>query len=298
MTVLATRPTVEVRSLTKVADTDAHEGPVYHPMEHALYFTTSRPDVAIRRLLLDGTGRIQSIRSETATANGMALDAAGRLIVCEQGTRWDPAAISRVDPHSGRRVTLLESWLGQPLNSPNDVVVRRDGTIWFSDPSYGHLQGFRPAPRAGDQVYRFDPATGAVAVVADRFDKPNGLVFSPREDVLYVADSGAPRHVKAFDVIEGRRLANERVLARIGRGEPDGLKVDAEGRVYVSCADGVAIFAPDGALVGEIDLPGAVNFAFGGPRRDVLYVTADDAIWAAQLTTTGPPGHKGGPQWT
>jgi gluconolactonase len=297
MTSLAARPAVEVLSLTKLAETDAHEGPVYHPMAHALYFTTSRPDVAIRRLLLDGTGRLETIRSKTATANGMALDAAGRLIVCEQGTLWEPAAITRVDPYSGRRAVLLDAWLGQPLNSPNDVVVRRDGTIWFTDPSYGHLQGFRPPPRTGDQLYRLDPATGAVAVVADGFDKPNGLVFSPREDVLYVADSGAPRDVKAFDVVAGRRLENERVLAHIERGEPDGLKVDSHGRVYVSCADGVAIVAPDGAQVGEIALPGAVNFAFGGPRRDVLYVTADDAIWAAHLTTTGPAGHRGGPQW-
>jgi gluconolactonase len=266
-------------------------------MEHALYFTTSRPDVAIRRLLLDGTGRIQTVRAKTATANGMALDAAGRLIVCEQGTRWAAAAIARVDPYSGARVALVDAWLGLPLNSPNDVVVRRDGTIWFTDPSYGSLQGFRPPPETGDHVFRFDPASGALAVVADGFDKPNGLVFSPREDILYVADSGAPRHVKAFDVVAGRRLEHERVLARVERGEPDGLKVDADGRVYISCADGVAILDPAGEPVGEIPLAGAVNFAFGGPRRDVLYITADDAIWAAQLTTTGPAGHRGGPQW-
>jgi gluconolactonase len=297
MTALAARPAVRVRSLVPVAETDAHEGPVYHPGEHALYFTTSRPDVAIRRLLLDGTGRIQTVRDDAGTANGMALDAAGRLIVCEQGTPWRAAAIARVDPFSGARVPLVDAWLGLPLNSPNDVVVRRDGTVWFTDPSYGHLQGFRPPPLAGDHVYRFEPASGALSVVADRFDKPNGLVFSPRQDVLYVADSGAPRHVKAFDVVEGRRLESERVLAGIERGEPDGLKVDVEGRVYASCADGVAIFSPDGRPMGEIALPGAVNFTFGGPRRDVLYITADDAIWAAELTTTGPPGHKGGPQW-
>jgi gluconolactonase len=287
---IAQRP-LQLRSLVCVAETDAHEGPVYQAHEHALYFTTSRPDVAIRRLLLDGTGRIQTVREDDGTANGMALDAAGRLIVCEQGTRWRAAAIARVDPHSGAREALVDSWLGLPLNSPNDVVVRRDGTIWFTDPSYGHLQGFRPPPRTGEHVYRFDPVSGALAVVADGFDKPNGLVFSPRQDVLYIADSGAPRHVKAFDVVGGRRLEGERVLVQIERGEPDGLKVDIEGRVYASCADGVAIFSPDGGQVGEIALPGAVNFVFGGPGRDVLFITADDAVWAAELTTTGPPGH-------
>jgi gluconolactonase len=190
------------------------------------------------------------------------------------------------------------------LNSPNDVVVKSDGTIWFTDPSYGFLQGFRPDPQLGDFVYRFDPASGRVDVVADAFDKPNGLCFSPDESVLYVGDSGAnqqpgsfyvdrPHHVVAYDVVDGGRLAGERLFAVISPGFPDGIKVDSSGRVYVSCARGVQVFSPAGDLIGEIHLRGAVNFTFGGPGRDVLFITTDDSIWAAVLDATGPPPLKG-----
>jgi gluconolactonase len=172
--------------------------------------------------------------------------------------------------------------------------------VWFTDPAYGRLQGFRPPPALGDRVYRYDPATRDLAVVADGFDKPNGLVFSPDERTLYVGDSGAihgpddydparPRHVVAFDVAAGGRLSGRRVLGDPVPGFPDGMAVDTAGRVYVSCADGVRVLDPAGALVGEIAVPGgAVNFTFGGPQRDVLFITADDAIWAARLDATGP----------
>jgi gluconolactonase len=144
------------------------------------------------------------------------------------------------------------------LNSPNDVVVRSDGTIWFTDPSYGFLQGFRPEPEAGDYVYRYDPRTDELAPVADSFDKPNGLAFSPDERTLYVTDSGAnqetgsyyprrPHHIRAFDVIAGGQLAGERLLAVTTPGFPDGIKVDADGRVYASSFGGVQVFASHGS---------------------------------------------------
>jgi gluconolactonase len=285
---------VGVQKLTRVVETDAHEGPVYVPGEDALYFTTQRPDVAIRRLGLDGgrfplePSRITTVRAAANMANGMALDAEGRLVVCEQGTLWRPAAITRVDRATGRVATVVDEWLGLRLNSPNDVVVKRDGTIWFTDPSYGYLQRFRPAPQVGDHVYRYDPRSGGLSVVADGFDKPNGLAFSPREDVLYIGDNGNPHHIVAFDVVDGRRLARRRVLARSTPEHPDGLKVDADGRIYASAADGIRIFDPSGDQVGTIGVPGAVNFTFGGPDRTILFVTADDAIWAAVLDTAGP----------
>lgn len=285
---------VGVQQLTRVVETDAHEGPVYVAGEDALYFTTQRPEVAIKRLALDGgrfplePGRITTVRSPANVANGMALDADGRLVVCEQGTLWRPAAITRVDRATGSIETLVDEWLGLRLNSPNDVVVKRDGTIWFTDPSYGYLQGFRPAPQVGDHVYRYDPRSGALSVVADGFDKPNGLAFSPREDVLYVGDSGEPHHIVAFDVRHGRLLTRRRVLAGSTFEHPDGLKVDAGGRVYASAAEGIRIFDPSGDQVGTIGLPGAVNFTFGGPDGDVLFITADDTIWAAVLDTPGP----------
>ena len=174
---------------------------------------------------------------EANGANGMTADHDGRLVVCEQGSRWEPSRISRLDRGTGDRETVVEDWRGLPFNSPNDVVVASDGAIWFTDPSYGHLQGFRPQPAVGDFVYRHDPATGQTAVVADGFDKPNGIAFSPDERVLYVTDSGAnqepgqlPRHSPASHqgLRRARRPAPERRAAV--RGGDARVSRRAEGR--------------------------------------------------------------------
>jgi gluconolactonase len=282
---------VESAALIKAAEVDAHEGPVYVADENALYFTTLPRDhrVAIKRLSLS-TGAIDVVRGEANMANGMTLAPDGRLIVCEQGTHVTPARITAVDRSTGHAETLLEEPFGLPLSSPNDIVVKRDGTIWFTDPSYGFLQGFRPAPSHGDFVWRFDPASGRAAVVASDFDKPNGLAFSPDESVLYIGDSGAnheagsfdpqrPHHIRALDVA-GSGLVNDRLFAVTTPGFPDGIKVDAEGRLYASSFAGVQVFDPSGELLDQIDLPGAVNFAFGGPDLDTLLITTDTAVWA------------------
>jgi gluconolactonase len=279
-------------TLALVAETDAHEGPVYAADEGALYFTSLPVEgrSAIRRLDL-ATRAVTTLVNDANGANGMTLDREGRLVVCEQGSLETPARITRRDRATGAAETLVQSWHGRRLNSPNDVVVADDGAIWFTDPGYGHLQGFRPPPEVGDFVYRHDPATGELTVVADGFDKPNGLAFSPAGDVLYVTDSGAnqapgsfhpdrPHHVKAFDVIGGRRLAGERLFAVTAPGFPDGIKADDAGRVYVSAASGVLVYSPDGDRLGEIPVPGAVNFAWADARR--LYITTDTAVWAAE----------------
>ena len=322
-------------SLVRVIATDAHEGPVYAADEDALYFTTvprpgpAGPRVDIRRLALDGARfplgperraldgmgaplgpeRLSTVRADANAANGMTLGADGRLVVCEQGSRHTRAALTLVDRASGRAEVLVDGWHGEPLNSPNDVVGKSNGTVWFTDPSYGHLQGFRPAPRLPDRVYRYDPRDRDLAVVAEFFDKPNGLAFSPDERTLYVGDSGAlhapgdydpdrPRGITAIDVADGRRLAGALARDRVGTprafggpvpGFPDGVKVDAAGRAYVACERGVQVLDPAGALIGEIAVPGgAVNFTFGSPERNVLLITADDAIWAARLEAFGP----------
>ncbi len=286
----------------RVAEIDAHEGPVYVPDEDALYFTTlpqrdarGVPRVQIKRLTLDGESTV--VRADANAANGMTLARDGRLLVCEQGTPSTPARITTFDPASGEVEVLVAGWRGLPLNSPNDVVQASDGAIWFTDPTYGFLQGFRPRPAVGDRVYRFEPASGRLDVVADGLDKPNGLALSPAERTLYVTDSGAnqepgsfhpdrPHNVVAFQV-DPSGLTGERIFADISPGFPDGIKCDAEGCVYVSSFSGIQIFSPRGERLGEIAMPGVVNFCFGGRERNVLFITTDTAVYAAELAAKG-----------
>ena len=266
--------------LERLVDVDAHEGPVYVPGEDALYFTSvprPGPRVDIKRLDL-GSLAVSVVRADANAANGMTLGHDGRLVVCEQ----IGGAIVAVDRSTGERELLVEGF-----NSPNDVVMKGDGTIWFTDPSYGWLQGFRPPPERRDAVHRFDPRTGAVIEVAHSFDKPNGLCFSPGERTLYVADNGGPHHLKAFDVRDGMRLEAERVIYVSTPAHPDGLKADSEGRLYGTFEGGVEVLSPNGERLGEIAVPGVVNFCFGGPYRNVLFITTDTAIYAAHLETKG-----------
>jgi len=305
--------------LELVAETDAHEGPVYIPGQDALYFTTlprpgnipapGTPQAVIRRLALNGLSfpvdehRLSVLPADVHMPNGMTLGHGGHLVVCEQGTGAEHARISRVDPVTGQVEGLVDGWGGLRLNSPNDVVVRHDGTIWFTDPSYGYLQGFRPEPQLGDYVYRFDPASGRLSVVADCFDKPNGLAFSPDEEILYITDSGAnqepgsyhvqrPHRIVAFDVRDSTHLAGGRLFAVTTPGFPDGLKTDPTGRLYASSPSGVQVFSPAGDLIGQISVPGAVNFTFGGPGDAVLFITTDTAIWAAVLNTVASTSQR------
>jgi gluconolactonase len=288
--------------------TNAHEGPVYVKSEHALYFTTvpepGPKNIAIMRLQLEGkdfpfvASVLETVRQPSNMANGMTIDHEGRLVICEQGTMDVPARISRMDLKTRALETIVDQWRGLRFNSPNDVVVKSDGTVWFTDPNYGEVQGFKPAPEVGTYVYRHNPKTGETAVVADSFNKPNGLAFSPDERVLYITDTGAnqapgtyfpnlPHHVRAFDVHKGRHLQNDRLFAVVSPGCPDGIKLDIDGRVYTSSASGVQVFSAQGDLLGEIMAPGVANFTFGGPKDDVLFILGDTQIWQAKLQSTG-----------
>ncbi len=291
-----------------LTETNAHEGPVYVAAEHALYFTTvpepGPKNIAIRRLRLTGdafpfgVAGIETVRQPSNMANGMALDGNGGLVICEQGTRQAPARIARMDLQSGTVETVIAGFNGLPFNSPNDVVVKRDGTIWFTDPDYGQLQGFKGPAQLAANVYRHDPTTGETSLAATGFDKPNGLAFAPDEAVLYITDTGAdqasgayfparPHHVTVWDVADGRHVSGGRVFATVTPGTPDGIKLDQQGRVYTSSTTGVQVFLPDGAHIGEIAAPGTCNFTFGGPEKDVLFILADRCIWQARLAVRG-----------
>jgi gluconolactonase len=291
-----------------LTETNAHEGPVYVAAEHALYFTTvpepGPKNVAIKRLQLAGEAFpfeaqvLDTVEFPSNMANGMTLDRDGRLVICEQGTRERPARITRMDLKTRAVETVVDQWRGLRFNSPNDVVVKSDRTVWFTDPNYGEIQGFKGAPEVGAYVYRHDPATGETSVVADSFNKPNGLAFSRDESVLYITDTGAnqapgtyfvglPHHVRAFDVHDERHLWNGRLFAVVSPGVPDGIKVDVLDRVYTSSATGVQVFTPEGDLIGEIIAPGVANFTFGGPHNDVLFILGDTRIWQAKLEVAG-----------
>lgn len=297
-----------------VIETNAHEGPVYVKDENALYFTTvpessniplqGWKQVAIKRVSLDSDQfplnpeAATIFSADTNMANGMTLDPDGRLVICEQGTKSTPARISRMDLKAKKVETIVDQWRGLRFNSPNDVVVKSDNTVWFTDPSYGALQGFKDAPLIGDYVYCYDPANDQLSVVADSFNKPNGLAFSPDESILYINDSGAiqgpgtyyvnlPHHVRAFDVVNERHLVNDRLFCVVTPGIPDGLKIDTEGRVYSSSASGLQVYNKSGDLIGEIVAPGVANFTFGGKDNNTVYMMADTVIWAAEIKATG-----------
>jgi gluconolactonase len=293
--------------LEELVVTDAHEGPVYVAALDALFFTTvprtmnvplqGFKEVSIDRLDI-ATGDLSTLRDVSNMANGMTLDREGRLLVCEQGTKTHRARIGRIDLGTDTEETVVDEWFGLTFNSPNDIVVKSDGTVWFTDPSYGYLQGFKDQPLVGDFVYRHDPTTGETTVVADSFNKPNGLAFSPDESILYINDSGAiqgpgtyyvnlPHHIRAFDVADGSHLVNDRLFAVVTPGIPDGLKTDSAGRVYSSCTTGVKVYSPQGRLLGEILVPGTANFCFGGAEGNVLFILNDTGIWAATLAARG-----------
>jgi gluconolactonase len=221
-------------------------------------------------------------RKPSHHANGNTVDGDGRLLSCQQGTR----TLTRTEA-DGRVTTLAASFRGRRLNSPNDVVAKNDGSIWFSDPPYG----IRPEQIEQDasRVYRLDPGAREPVAVAEDLTRPNGLCFSPDERLLYIANSDADyHHVRRFRVRDDGSLAGGEVFCVIDPGVPDGMRVDEQGRLWCTAGDGVQVFNPEGALIGKVLTPQVgANCCFGGSDRRTLFITAVSAVWALELGVRG-----------
>ena len=263
------------------------EGPVYVPAGRYLLWS----DIPNDRMLRwdEITGAVGAFREPAGYANGNTLDAVGRLITCEHGNR----RVSRTE-HDGSITTIADRFDGKRLNSPNDVVVRSDGSIWFTDPAYGidsDYEGHRAESEIGGcHVYRVDAQTGACTLVADDFNRPNGLAFTDDERTLLIADT-RENHIRAFAVGAEGRLTDAGVFTECSAGVFDGFRLDTEGRVWAAAGDGVHCFSPDGTLIGKLRLPeDAANLAFGGPQRNRLFVTATTSLYSIRLHVNGAPG--------
>ncbi|HEY8566920.1 MAG TPA: SMP-30/gluconolactonase/LRE family protein [Beijerinckiaceae bacterium] len=267
------------------------EGPAYLPAHRTLIWS----DIPNDRMLRydEMSGQVGLFRDPAGYTNGNTLDREGRLVTCEHGNR----RVTRTE-HDGSVTVLAERFEARRLNSPNDIVVRSDGLIYFTDPAYGidsDYEGHKGTSEIGAcHVYRLDPASGQLAIAADSFVRPNGLAFSPDERLLYVADTGAthvadgPRHIRRFQVAEDGSLSGGEVFATCAAGLFDGFRLDTEGRIWTSAGDGVHCYDPDGTLIGKVLVPEVVaNVAFGGPKRNRLYICATTSLYAILTGVNG-----------
>ena len=271
------------------------EGPVYFGDGRFLLWS----DIPNNRILKweEETGAVSVYRKPSNWANGNTRDRQGRLVTCEHGRR-----VTRTE-YDGSITVLIDRHEGKRLNSPNDVVVKSDGSIWFTDPSFGILgnyEGEKAEAELPMGVYRLDPATGRAEMMTDVVPGPNGLCFSPDEKILYIVESRAMpnRLISAWDVTDGgRRIANRRVHIDAGPGTPDGMRCDIDGNLWcgwgmgVPELDGVRVFAPDGKPIGHIALPErSANLCFGGPKRNRLFMAASTSVYALYVQTQGVAG--------
>jgi gluconolactonase len=271
------------------------EGPVWFGDGRYLLWS----DIPNERIMKweEETGAVSTFRRPSNFANGNTRDRQGRLITCEHGGR----RVTRTE-YDGSITVLIDRFDGKRLNSPNDVVVKSDGSIWFSDPPFGILgdyEGHRAEQELPGNLYRLDPATGRASVMDGEIAGPNGLAFSPDERRLYVVESRAtPRNILAYDVSEdGTRITNRRVLISAGPGTPDGFRVDEDGNLWCGWGmgdaklDGVMVFSPQAEPIGRIALPErCANLCFGGRKRNRLFMAASQSVYALYVNTRGVAG--------
>jgi gluconolactonase len=259
------------------------EGPAYSPLWRSVLFSDIPNDRVMR--WDETTGAVGVWRSPAGYANGRIVDRRGRVVHCHHGSR----SVTRVEP-DGSVTTLADAWDGRRLNSPNDLVERADGSIWFTDPSYGIRSDYEghqgESETDGCHVYRID-TDGSMTRVADDFGQPNGLAFSADERELYVVDSER-NHVRRFDVTADGSLAGGEVLVTADTGGYDGVRVDDAGRLWLAGHDGLHCIHPDGTLLGKLLLPEVcANLTFGGPQENVLFVTATNLLLSVRVTCRG-----------
>jgi gluconolactonase len=276
------------------------EGPAWNGVGKYLMWSDIPNDVQLR--WLNDDGHVSVFRSPAGNSNGNTFDWEGRQLSCEHGNR----RVVRYE-HNGKITVLADQWQGKPLNAPNDAVVHPDGGIWFTDPGYGSLmdyEGNKGELHIKEAVYRIDGKTGKMEKVTDEIFKPNGLCFSPDYKKLYIADTGAshydeaPRNIKVWDVADGTKLTKGREFVSMeldGKaGFADGIRADTDGNVWASAGwvghgyDGVHVFAPDGKRIGQILLPEICgNVCFGGPKRNRLFMTASQSLYAVYTEARG-----------
>jgi gluconolactonase len=267
------------------------EGPAYFPAQRSLVWSDIPNDRMLR--FDEATGETGVFRAPAGYSNGNTVDREGRLVSCEHGNR----RVTRTE-HDGSITVLAERFEGKRFNSPNDVVVRSDGSIWFTDPAYGidsDYEGHKAESEIGAcHVYRVDPASGAIRIAADDFVRPNGLAFSPDERLLYIADTGVshmkdgPKHIRVFRVADDGKLSGGEVFATCTDAVFDGFRLDTEGRIWSSAGDGVHCLEPDGTLIGKVLVPERVaNVVFGGPKRNRLFICATTALYAVLVAVNG-----------
>jgi gluconolactonase len=257
------------------------EGPVWFPAGRYLLFS----DIPGDRILKwdETTGASGVFRESAGNPNGNTIDREGRLITCEHSNR----RVTRTN-HNGSISVLADHFGRRRLNSPNDVVVRSDRSIWFTDPTYGIADG--DSETGSRNVYRIDPSSGLCEVVVDDFDQPNGLAFSVDEQTLFISDSRR-NHLRVFTVAaDGKTLRGGAVMATCDVGNFDGFRLDEHGRLWAGAGDGVHCYNLEGALLGKIKVPEvAANVAFGGVGGDLLFITATTSLYTLRLGVRGAP---------
>jgi gluconolactonase len=272
------------------------EGPVWFGDGRYLLWS----DIPNNRMLrwLEGTGEVSTFRQPSNYSNGNTRDRQGHLVTCEHDSR----RVTRTE-YDGSITVLADRYQGKPFNAPNDLAIHSDGAVWFTDPGYGILgnyEGHKAPFELPPNVYRIDPKSNALTVVAADMERPNGICFSPDEKQLFVVDTGSPHRpgysncIRVYEVVDGVKLANGRAFSKTGSSTADGIRCDTDGNIWAGTGwgdpklDGVQVFAPDGKLMGRIHLPEiCANLCFGGAKRNRLFMAASQSLYSLYVETQG-----------